>query len=413
MFVVNNLRNFSKNNKSQVYKSGHILPVLTAEELLNAGRHQALIEQIKDFSQLPNEHFDTLYKIAIKNFAEFVQVIPNQVNAALNGLLNQGIARAVLTLQTFLANQGKALDPLSNYATFTAALFLDVSKVVINQKIVIVDEEGNYINDWRPFEGSMIGCGQFYKMYPIAQAYLRLQDAITPLLARQLLPKQGFLWIASDPRIFANWLDILRGDDSQGGRMGRALSYVKREDIINLEDALPQSAVSMLESEVTKHGEAFYSWLKNSLENDQIKVNTTDAGVHVVKEGVFIERKLFKQFADVYNVPVNMNVVFSQFGNLMGIIKKGGTDYTFDQFFSQFPEAKEGGGVTFTGALGQRPAGLREGMLLSDPNIIFVNVQIPATTSLLKAVQTASTERRHHLPTIQDKSGPEAQHSAK
>ena len=50
--------------------------------------------------------------------------------------------------------------------------------------------------------------------------------------------------------------------------------------------------------EETQHGEAFYQWLMNNLENNHLKINTSDASVHMVPQGVFVEAKIFKQFVD-------------------------------------------------------------------------------------------------------------------
>lgn len=381
--------------KGTTYKPGDILPVLTASDLLAAGRHHILIEQVRSISGLPDDYFDSLYFTAIQNFAEYVQVLPLLAHAPLSSLLNHSIARAIIALKNFVLEQGKQVDPLLNYAVFTAALLIDIDKLVINQKIVIVDENGLFVDDWRPFEGALVGRGSYYKIYPIAPIYQRLQQTIKPLLARQVLPELGFQWIVSDPIVFAEWLDALRDDDSQGGRVGRALAFIKLDDVINLEDSLQPIEVDPLHSKDTELGEAFFNWLKNAIENNDIKVNTADAAVHIVNEGVFLERKLFKQFADICNAPVHMNAVFTQFGNLFGIAKKGGYDYAFDQYFSEYPEARASNqGAAFASPLAHRQRSLREGMVLADPSVVFVNARIPASTPLLKAMQP-DTEKRN------------------
>ena len=184
----------AKPTNMQTYKAGHLLPVLSAKELLATGPHHGLLAQTRDLAGLPDHYFETLYEALINHFAEFVQVLPTQNNGMLNGLLNQSLARAMKALQNFLLEHtGEPADPLLNYAVFTAALLTDVSKVIINQKIAIVDENGVYIDHWRPYEGSLLGRAEYYKIYPIAPLYQRLEHSITPLLARQLLPEIGFL----------------------------------------------------------------------------------------------------------------------------------------------------------------------------------------------------------------------------
>lgn len=403
MFIKSKIKQFARPTSLQVYKSGHILPVLKAVELLGNNRHQSLIEEVSILSKLPDDYFASLYEDAINNFAEFVQILPMQINRPLSGLLNQSLARANLVLKNFVLDQGKNVDPLWNYAVFTAALFSDVSKVIINQKIIIVDKEGNFVDDWRPFEGSMVSLGQYYKIYSIANVFERLRHTITPLLARQLLPELGFLWISSDPKVFADWMDALRGDEDQGGKVSRALALIRREDEIALFESIPQIEVDQIESEATIHGEAFFNWLKNGIASNDIKTNTADAAVHVVDAGVFLDRKIFKQFSDLYNVPVNMHAVFTQFGNMFGIEKKGGYDYAFDQYFSESSDATSNQTVSFASqANANRKKSLRDGMVLSDPNMVFVNAQIPATSPLLKAMQP-KTQESSRLPSVSSK----------
>lgn len=398
MFVKSKTKNVARPTNLQVYKSGHLLPVLRAGELLGNPRLQSLIEDVQKLCKLPNDYFESLYETAIHNFAEFVQILPMKVNRPLSGLLNQSLARANLVLKNFILEQGKNIDPLWNYAVFTAALFSDVSKVIINQKIIIVDKEGNFIDDWRPFEGSMVSLGKYYKIYPIANVFERLRHTITPLLARQLLPELGFLWLTSDPKVFADWMDALRGDDDRGGKVSRALALIRREDEIALFESIPRIDVEQLESEATVHGEAFLNWLKNAIANNDIKINSSDAHVHVVEPGVlFLEKKIFKQFSDLYNVPVSMHAVFTQFGNMFGIEKKGGGDYVFDQYFSPANESQSTQTVSFTTQTNR----FRDGLVLSDPNIVFVSKQVPSVSPLMKELQ--GQKETHRLPSVSNR----------
>jgi hypothetical protein len=382
------------------YKEGHILPVLGAHELLKSERFQTIINDLRALVNLPQEYFDNLYLNALERFAEFVQLIPIQAFGALSGLLAQGVARAFLAVKAYYS-EDKKTDGLMTYAIFTAALMLDVSKALINQKISIVAEKGEFLDDWRPFEGSLRDHdAEFYKMYPVNPLYQRLDQSIKPLLARQLMPSLGFLWIAGDPAIFAEWLDALRDDALKGGTVNLILALVKDEELQQLMRELFLQEYEAEPSIENQHGEEFYKWLKNGLENGEIKTNTSEAGVHVVNEGVLIERKLFKQFSDVYNVPVAMNVVMAQFGNLMGIAAKGGSDFVHQQYFSKYAEGARSGSANSYGALTQASRSMRDGVVVSDASKIFLKGDIPAATNLLKAVESRSSDQQR-LPTLQ------------
>ena len=56
----------------------------------------------------------------------------------------------------------------------------------------------------------------------------------------------------------------------------------------------------------------FLNWLKEALVTKQIKVNTSDEGVHVIPEDVFLEKTgIVKQYIDLHlNAPVNLFTVY-------------------------------------------------------------------------------------------------------
>lgn len=397
MVFIKNYLGALQGSRVPKYKEGHILPVLSAEALLRPERSQVLIRELQTLVNIPDDYFDALYMGALNRFAEFVQLIPIQPFGALSGLLSQGLARAYLGVKTYLA-QDKKTDGLMTYAIFSAAILLDVSKALINQKIAIVEEKGEFIDEWRPFEASLIDReANFYKMYPVNPIYQRLDQSIKPLLARQLMPILGFLWIAGDPAIFAEWLDALRGDALQGGTVEYILSLIKDEEFEQLVLELLLKEYEPQPSIENQHGEEFYKWLKNSLENGDTKINSPEANLHVVNEGVLIERKIFKQFCDVYNAPVSIGVVMAQFGNLMGIAAKGGSDFMHQQYFSKYSEGARGATSTYSGLSGVSRS-LRDGLVVSDVSKIFVKGEIPSATAALKAVENKTQDQK--LPNL-------------
>lgn len=379
--------------KLQVYKSGYQLPVLKSHQLLSAGRHQGLLQQVREISGLDDAHFELLYEGAVNQLVEFVQVLPAQQNGALSTLMNQSLARAVLALKQFAFNREDAEpDPLLNYACFTSALLMDVAKVVVNQKIVIVNNDGEYVEEWRPFEKSLVDLNAtFYKIYPIAPVYQRLDKAITPLLARQLLPEAGFLWLASDPDVLADWLDALNQDDVRGGRVSHTLTLVEPEDVEDLVDSLVPVAVEQVEPIDNTLGEDFLTWLKNLFEED-IEVNAPDSEVHIVEEGMFIERKMFKRYVDMMNIAEHADKVFAQFGNLMGI----STEFLGTKYLSHYPsDAPKGMHIS---PLSRQGTAMRVGVVI-DPITVITSGQFPAVSPMLKAMQHIG-KQSHQLPPV-------------
>ena len=399
MFIKNHTDK-SKTFRLQAYKPGKRIPVFSAQSLLADKKHQFFIQQASELSALPREHFDAFYKVFIHRFVEFVQVLPTQNSDPLCGLMNEGLLRGINVLHQLIIKY-KHATPLERYAVFTAAVLGDVANAVVNQKIFITDEQGAFVKEWRPFEGSLTDDkeAEYYKIMPLSSTYYRLRYAITPLLARQLLPKKGFEWISGDMRIFADWLDALRGEDAEGaGRMAHTLQLfrTKPEGFI---DSLPAITVNLEESSETKYGDAFFEWLKEGLANGSIKVNTSDANVHVMSEGVFIEKAgIFKQYIDLHgNLPVNMFSVFQQFGNLFGLTKLSGNDYRIDQLFSEYPDAGYSKSNGFSSPLSAKKNATREGVMLP-ASMVFVNGETPASTPYLKSLP--ASQRTNSLPDL-------------
>lgn len=391
--------NIGYHPKLRTYHESLILPVLNTEELLFSSRHKGLLRQFRDLSDLSAEHYDQIYTQLIYRFLEFAQLLPYKPNGILGSLINRGLARAAATLQKYCQIRQKAATPLLRFAVFSAALLKDLGRVISNQRIVLVDASGDFIQDWNPFAGSMLKQrAEYFKMYPIGKRYVRIESEATLLFAEQVMPREAFLWLSSDLSVFSSWLAaLLNHTDADAKEITWALALMKPEDIFMVLNSLDGANIEGLPSTATEYGEAFYQWLKEAIESGKIEVNNSDALVHVTEAGVFLEEKLFKEFAELSQCPVNFNVVFAQFGNLMGIAAKGGNDFLHAQYFSGQENVNTGAG-TFTRSLAQQTGSqVRHGLLVSDPALLFLTRQVPATTPLLKAMQSITPEQ-HKQP---------------
>lgn len=385
--------------KLHTYEEGYLLPVLTADELLFGHRHKGLLRQFRDLAELPSDDFDRSYGALIKNFMEFTQILPHKTSGIMGSLLNYGLARTAAVFQKYCQLRKTQTTPLLKFAVFSAALLKDVGRVLSNQRIVMVDETGEFHRDWNPFSGSMIGQTQFYKMYPISATYLRIESEATPMLARQLIPHDIFLWLSSDLSIFSDWLAALLGEEGVGSKeITLAIALIKREDIIAILNTLDGALVDPHESMATEHGEAFYKWLKEGIENGTIKVNTDDADVHVLPEGVFINEGIFKKYAAIFKVPIHIMIIYAQFGNLMGIVAKGANDHLFHMLYGK-PVSNF---TSFTGGgLASQGGSTQKGMLITDPGRIFINTEIPAVSTTLKTTGS-TTPSNYQFPVKTD-----------
>ncbi len=393
MFI-NDKRNQPVQVKKKTHRPGYILPVFSASTLLVSPRHETFLYQLRKLIDIPDELYAQLYQATINAFAEYVQVLPTVVNGSLSGLLNDGLVRAYLMVKTLL-DETKLQDPLMVYAAFTAGLFIDVSRIITNYKVVITTEKGDYLDDWQPFRASLFERGTHYKLYELAPVYQNLEKNLTPMLAQHIMPEDAYLWVAHDLKVFADWLDILCGDKLRGGKLVHILSLIKPEDMLALLEKLQHVPIEIELAEVDPYGEQFLEWLKEGIEKGDIPLNSNDSGVHVVEDGLFLERaKVFQQFVEMTRAPVNSNVVFAQFGNLLGIPSKGGNDYMHAQFFS---EGSAYHTVSFSSGFGNQSGAMRDGMLLSDASVVLTGSKSASVSSQLK---TSAKVADSHKPPV-------------
>lgn len=400
MFL-NNKFHLRSGAQQKTYQPGKLLPVLQPAVLLGGHGLQALSQTLSRLVDIPTAEYDRLYQETINRFAAFVQVLPTQFNGPLSGLLNEGCARALLMMQQVKETITQP-DPMLSFASFSAALLLDVSRVLVNQSIVMTNGDGDYFGDWLPFTGDLVEQAEFYKPYELGPSFVRLDSTLTPMLAQQLLPREAFLWLSSDMALFAEWLDVLRGDRVTGGRLNHLLSLIPQDEFLKLLQSLQQVPVEFLSSPDTEFGDIFIEWLKDGIASGEVQVNTPDAGVHVVADGVFLEKqKIFHQFAEATKLPVNMNVVFRQLGNMFGIASKGGGDFLNRQYFSQ--GAKGGRSqVSFSSSLASQSKA-RSGLVIANAGLVFKNGQPPVVTTALKGASQAHVASSHQLPTSNKK----------
>lgn len=397
MFVRSNPSSNHKHSGT-IYKPGHAVKVKSAGQLLHGRHHQQLIEQLEQLARMPVAYFDVSYVALIERFTEYVQVIPSSPRKGLSSLLNDSLFTAFYNLKEADAEMKDHASPLFRYALFSASLLRRVAYIVEKYRFVLTNEQGLYVKDWTMFDGTMLeNDGEYFKMYPIGYILSRNHAILTGMLVNLLMPKAGLDWIVSDTELFHEWLSCLESEDYGEGRLGKAIKkyWLHEDQLIN---PLSEVDVELLETPDTQHGEAFYTWLKNGLADGSIKVNAGDAFVHHVNSGIFIEYPgLIRDFVTkVYNVPVNMNVVFEQFGNLFGLVMLSGDDYRNKQFFSDYP------GVTSdhsSGLLSRPATTIRQGMVVSDASKIFVDGNTPAKSRFLRATEK-STPTANALPAI-------------
>ncbi|HVV67831.1 MAG TPA: TraI domain-containing protein [Gammaproteobacteria bacterium] len=322
----------SQQSKATLY------PVLTAEALLAHPKRRLVLEKIKKDCGLELRYYQMCYEPLILHFLELVQALPFQINGGPGTLMDYGLERAELMVQTYKEEAGNKFDAKHAYAVIIAALLQDVGRITSNQKVIISDRGGNFIAYWTPFEGSLVGKGDFYRVRFFENQWVTLAKEVTTLLARQIIPAIGLIWLGQDNRVLQSLLCALNGEKSGGGDIFNWLQLVnKRWQNRPPKEHLPPLRVDSITPQETEIGEAFLGWLNQGLQNGSILVDTPEACVYKLNNGgIFLEcPRIFKYFCDAYGERIDWIVPCKQFIALGLTTTTVGT-LQFTQFYFKY-----------------------------------------------------------------------------
>lgn len=320
-------------------KNGSLYPVLSYNDLLAHPKRRLLLEKIKKNTYLDDENYALLYEPLIEYFIEFVQALPYHVGGMPGSLMDYSLERGELALRLFDEKFTENLDPLQAYALFSAALLQDVGRVMSQQKILFCDEQGGFIAEWLVCEGSMIGKTDYYRLRFLDQEWVGLAQAVTPILARQLMPPLGFTWLWDDHFTFRIWLAMLTGEGQVGGSLVELLQLVNAQlEAEHKKQALPPLGITVVEPEQGELGDDFLNWLKQQLSEGKL-INQPASPMHILETGdLFMEwPQITKLFSESYGQNVAWQDVWKQFYNL-GFTPISWENITFEQYFAKYPE---------------------------------------------------------------------------
>jgi hypothetical protein len=287
--------------------------IKTGDDLLKTEHNSLFIQAIKSLIKF-SSRFSYFYFPVIKQFAEFVQNIPLNQRGFFGqeiGFLERGLERSARTLALCLKyffpeeinfSNISDRDALWLYATFTAALFLDIGKLAVKYNIMLYHKKAYPLKKWNPFVGAMLDQGCYYKIDYIKENFEDLESFTTPLLARQILDSitnasletEGFNWIASDPSVLKTWFYLLSGEEDRIP-MTSFMSMIPRAEI----DIIENSRINAQIAVTDPSGEAFLQWLRKELADGKILINEKEAKISISDGKIFLSTALFQEFANV------------------------------------------------------------------------------------------------------------------
>jgi hypothetical protein len=357
-----------------------VYPVLSASDLLAHETHQKLLTEIKRWIG-SSARFDLYYKPLIDQFAFFVQALKNPDGDTKTAMLNTALLRAHSAL-SMCRNRFLEAKPAYFYAAFSAILLRDIGKIDHGRRIEISDEKGAFLSLWQPCLGPLPK-GGFYKVRPIDNHYPKLSQLQNSLLAKAVLPKEGFSWVSEDQHLFVAWLAYLNQYEEYYGNFGtdldRIVSQKQNKTLQGIADDKAFKPEDMLLYE------CFLIWLKMQLEKKKLSINQENSKIHVTKKkGVWISNEVVKLYQKDVNKRVTGAIIQTKFFNAMGIPSYGEMDYKYKGFFGAQSQSS-----SFFGK-GSATSARKDGVVVQHQGLLGSSLSSLATSKYLTGAPKAS-----------------------
>ena len=296
--------------------------VVSASQLLSDSRRQQLIDKISEQSALDSSKFEHLCLHLIKELAQYCQNLPETANSyysSLGGYLDNVLNRteAALTLfRQYIITPTKEAElseeqTLWVYALFSAGILQGIGKLQLDYAVDLFDSNGQLIKRWNPLLEDLTSA-HFYHFEFQKEGEHALCCRLNLLLARQLMPPNGFAWIASHPDVLNVWLALLSEDSRTAGTLGAILNRAKviamqrdLNDITLKNTTAPSRRTNLITTFVETIPESttgkerliaatFIQWLLNKLASGQILLNKTP--LRMVPGGLLMSTDVYKWF---------------------------------------------------------------------------------------------------------------------
>lgn len=315
------------------------LPVLGAQDLIERVGLERLIPLLRIRLGFPREDFALAAWPLIAGYAEFVQLLPvagSKRYGGLGGQLYRGLAiglRALEYRRGQILPRGAAPEIIGEhahrwtYAVFAAALLRDAPKVCDALSVWLKRSDGPN-SRWEPTTGAMsVPRETHYRIETLpnkAQPCL-FDSTLATGLFEHCVPGAVSAWLKGDAQLMPELLAALSGNFDPANAIGQLVeraaggssppaklqssAQIKpapNSAVADMKEDLSQTVPSTIEPEyldaVREEGSElarrFMDWLRLGIVGGTLSVNTPDALVHRVAEGLLLAwPRIFWEFA--------------------------------------------------------------------------------------------------------------------
>lgn len=220
--------------------------ILPPQRLLTERKRPERIESIKKASFLEPSRFDTLCQTLMHHVLNYMQQLPETTNSYFSspgGLFDHALNRTVAAVELF--QQIALADPDTHltedqqvwwYALFSAGLLRGIGKLVLDFSIELYNDKSQCIKTWEPLLEPLAKIARHYHFEIMNSDYDEIcRQRLNLILAQQLMPKEGFIWLTKNLDVFTVWLELLSEDSASSGTLALILD---RADAIAIQDDL-------------------------------------------------------------------------------------------------------------------------------------------------------------------------------
>lgn len=381
------------------------LAALTAitpgDRLIDTPKRTPLIKTIMTTGGLNPKVFKELCLQLMKNMLNYCQQLPESSHhyyALPGGLFDYALNRTEAALILFRDNLlVEPQAPLSDeqkqwwYALFSAALLRGMGKLYLDYDIELYDKNGVPVKKWDPLTEPLFPSSSHYGYVFDTSDDAVLRNNLNVLIARQIMPQEGFEWIASKKDILNTWLRLLNEDQDNMGALeailDRAEAIAIQRDLIDipLEQFDPKAKRNLNNTFIDKSqdpllkkeqvlGIEFIQWLQHALENGTLILN--QGPLHKVANGLLIGVEVFKLYLSGNPALNNWQTV------QQGLVALG--LHRIGDHGSPISRLKQGNGIVLKGSVGL-------------PNQLFVQDNITNTKKKMTTISMLLEKNQEHL----------------
>ena len=221
-----------------------LISILSVDQLLHEKNRHELITDLAQLSAFEPTLFTTTCQRLIANLTNRCQRLPESTLyfGQLGGFLDHSLQRTHAAMHLFrqylITNPQDSLSLTQQlwwYALFSASLLKGVGRLCVEYQLERYSPKGQRLTLCEPLLESLGQVGQYYHFEFKSPLDLAFRHRLTLILARQLMPENGFEWLVSHPKVLAAWLALLEEDQEGSGALGAILD---RADSIAIQNEL-------------------------------------------------------------------------------------------------------------------------------------------------------------------------------